>query len=223
MHDMTTRPKILVLASQKGGVGKTALSAHIGVAAEQAGAGPVVFYDTDPQPSLTEWWKDRKADAPRLAKGGLAELPATLDRLAQAGVRLVVIDTPPANTNSIRAVLEHADFVIIPCQDGKTDMRAVGKTVSMVRGLKKPFAFALTFVNRRTGQFADATRMLSHFGPLAAVVSYRVIYKKAFNDGRTVQELEPNGAAAQEITELWQYVGTEMGLILPPKMEKTFA
>ncbi len=215
-------PKVLVLASQKGGVGKTALSAHVGVAAEQAGAGPVVFYDTDPQPSLTEWWKDRKAAEPRLAKGGIAELPATLQRLGQSGVRLVVIDTPPANTGSIRAVLEHADFVVIPCQDGKTDMRAVGKTVSMVRGLHKPFAFALTFVNRRTGQFADATRMLSHYGPLASVISYRVVFKKAFNDGRTVQELEPNGAAAGEIRELWQYVGTEMGLIVPAKEEKAF-
>jgi chromosome partitioning protein len=33
------RPTVIVLASQKGGVGKTALAAHLGVAAEAAGAG----------------------------------------------------------------------------------------------------------------------------------------------------------------------------------------
>jgi len=216
------RPRVLVLASQKGGVGKTALTAHLGVAADLAGFGPVVLYDTDPQPSLTEWWKDREAPEPRFAKGGIADLPLVLDRLGDAGVRLVVIDTPPANTDSIRAVLAHADFVLVPCQDGKTDMRAVTKTVAMVRELKKPFAFALTFVNRRTGQTADATRLLSHYGPLAALVSYRVIFKKSANDGRTAQELEPNGPAAQEIAELWGYVGTQMGFIEPARAEKEF-
>src|SRR5512144_2572494 len=51
------RPTVIVLASQKGGVGKTALSAHLAVAAEMTGAGPVVLYDTDPQQSLAEWWR----------------------------------------------------------------------------------------------------------------------------------------------------------------------
>ncbi|MCL4825249.1 MAG: ParA family protein, partial [Anaerolineales bacterium] len=48
--------KTLVLASQKGGAGKTTLAAHIAVAAELAGAGPVVLIDTDPQGSLSAWW-----------------------------------------------------------------------------------------------------------------------------------------------------------------------
>jgi len=52
------RPVVIVLASQKGGVGKTALSAHLAVAAEATGNGPVVLYDTDPQQSLAEWWQD---------------------------------------------------------------------------------------------------------------------------------------------------------------------
>src|SRR5512144_460696 len=89
------RPTVIVLASQKGGVGKTALSAHLAVAAEMTGAGPVVLYDTDPQQSLAEWWRERDANTPQLAKGGIPELPATLDRLGEAGARLVIIDTPP--------------------------------------------------------------------------------------------------------------------------------
>ena len=65
------RPTVIVLASQKGGVGKTALSAHLAVAAEMTGAGPVVLYDTDPQQSLAEWWRERDANTPQLAKGGI--------------------------------------------------------------------------------------------------------------------------------------------------------
>ena len=67
------RPVVIVLASQKGGVGKTALSAHLAVAAEATGNGPVVLYDTDPQQSLAEWWQDREAETPQLARGGVTE------------------------------------------------------------------------------------------------------------------------------------------------------
>ena len=43
------------------------------MAAEQAGFGPVVIYDTDPQQSLGRWFLDRDAGSPKLAKGGIAE------------------------------------------------------------------------------------------------------------------------------------------------------
>ena len=87
--------KVLVLASQKGGVGKTCLAAHFGACTERAGIGPVAYIDVDPQGSLSEWWNRRKAEVPLFAKGGLNVLPETLRRCAQGGVKLVVIDTPP--------------------------------------------------------------------------------------------------------------------------------
>ena len=58
---------VIVLASQKGGAGKTTLAAHLAVAAEAAGDGPAVLIDTDPQGSLSAWWNVRKADSPKLA------------------------------------------------------------------------------------------------------------------------------------------------------------
>ena len=61
--------KVIVLASQKGGVGKTTLAANLGVAAEIAGDGPAVQIDTDPQGSLAAWWNAREASTPRIRRG----------------------------------------------------------------------------------------------------------------------------------------------------------
>ena len=105
--------KILVLASQKGGAGKTTLAAHLAIEAERGGAGPVVLIDTDPQGSLSAWWNSREADTPALASANLNELPAKLDALASAGFNLAVIDTPPAITAAIRDVVKLADLSLI--------------------------------------------------------------------------------------------------------------
>ena len=59
--------RVVAIASQKGGSGKTTMSGHIAVAAERAGAGPVVLIDTDPQGSLAAWWNEREDPAPAFA------------------------------------------------------------------------------------------------------------------------------------------------------------
>jgi len=55
--------QVIVFASQKGGVGKTTLTANLGVAAELSGDGPAVLIDTDPQGSLAAWWNAREAES----------------------------------------------------------------------------------------------------------------------------------------------------------------
>jgi chromosome partitioning protein len=47
--------RIIVVASQKGGSGKTTISGHLAVEAERNGHGPVAVIDTDPQGSLAHW------------------------------------------------------------------------------------------------------------------------------------------------------------------------
>jgi chromosome partitioning protein len=90
---------ILVLSSQKGGTGKTTLSGHPAVAAQNAGVGPVALIDTDPQGSLSNWWNARKAPEPLFVKVGPFELGNALEHLTRSGVRLAVIDTPPQSRN----------------------------------------------------------------------------------------------------------------------------
>src|SRR6201995_5973824 len=119
----------IVAASQKGGSGKTTLSGHLAVEASLAGAGPVALIDTDPQGSLAAWWNVRKSDEPRFVKAGMADLGTALEHLEKMGVRMAVIDTPPAITDSISQVVAHADLVVVPTRPRPHDLRAVGATV----------------------------------------------------------------------------------------------
>jgi len=52
--------KTIVVANQKGGSGKSTITVHLAAAAEQAGDGPVVISDTDPQGTAADWFNQRK-------------------------------------------------------------------------------------------------------------------------------------------------------------------
>lgn len=203
--------KILVLASQKGGAGKTTLAAHLAVAAEQAGAGPAVLLDTDPQGSLSAWWNSREAETPALASATLAELPAKLAGLAEAGFKLAVIDTPPAITAAIRDVVKLADLVLIPTRPSPHDLRAVGSTVDIAQETGRPFAFAVTQAKPTARLTVQAVAALSAHGAVApAIVHDRVDYAASMVDGRTVQEADSKSRSAEEVAQLFAFVQERM-------------
>ena len=140
---------ILVLASQKGGTGKTTLSGHLAVEAQKAGVGPVALIDTDPQGSLSNWWNARAAPEPLFVKVGPSELGKALEHLTRSGIRLAVIDTPPAITESISHVIGHADLVILPTRPSPHDLRAVGPTVDIADRQGKPVLFVVNEATQR--------------------------------------------------------------------------
>ncbi|MFL5284752.1 MAG: AAA family ATPase [Rhodopila sp.] len=197
---------VLVVASQKGGTGKTTLSGHIAVQAERSGFGPVALLDTDPQAGLSEWWNVRKADTPAFAQI-TDSLPKTLTGLNKIGIRLVVIDTPPALGTSIAATVAQADVVLIPCQPSPHDLRAVGGTVDIVRRAGKPMIFIVNRTRARTRLTADAAIALSQHGTVApTMIEDRQDFRTAMIDGRTAVELDPTSKAAEEIAGLWRYL-----------------
>ena len=199
--------QVIVLASQKGGVGKTTLAAHLAIALEAAGDGKAVLIDTDPQGSLSAWWNVRAAETPALAPTTIAELPAKLTALASAGYSYAIVDTPPAITDAIGMVVRSADLVIIPTRPSPHDLRAVGSTVELVQAAGKPFAFAVTQAKPNTRLTVQAVAALSAHGAVApAIVHDRVDYAGSMIDGRVVQETDSKGRSAAEMAELWVFV-----------------
>lgn len=205
--------KVVVLASQKGGVGKTTLAGHLGVMASTAGYGPVVLIDTDPQGSLSQWWNERKNEEPLFVATAIENLPEALVTLKSEGIKLVIIDTPPAVSTTISAVIQQADLVIIPSRPSPHDLRALGSTVDIVEAAKKPMIFVVNGATPRARITGEAAIALSQHGKVAPVTVYqRVDFASSMIDGRTVQEIDGSSRSAQEIKELWEYVAKQISV-----------
>jgi chromosome partitioning protein len=210
------RPHVIVVASQKGGVGKTTIAAHLAVRAVLEGRGPAALVDTDPQGSLTEWWNARKeehslADAPTLVTVKLDDLTSKLAELRRSGTAIAIIDTPPALTASIERVIEIADLVLIPARPSPHDLRAIGATVGLTRKAAKPFLFVVNGAAPRASITAEAVAALSEHGRVAPTILYqRTDFAASMIDGRTVMEAAPASRSAREIGELWKHVYAQM-------------
>src|SRR6201992_4034273 len=205
----------IVAASQKGGSGKTPLSAHLAVEAVRAGAGDIALIDTDPQGSLAHWWNARQAPAPHFVKAGLPDLEDALAGLERMGIRIAVIDTPPAITQSISRVVAHADLVLVPTRPSPHDLRAVGATVDIAERHGKPLIFVINAATARARITGESAVALSQHGMVAPItIHHRVDFAASMIDGRTVGEAAPNSASAREIRDLWLYLQDKLSRVV---------
>ena len=199
--------RVIVVASQKGGSGKTTLSGHLAVEAVRNGQGPVAIIDTDPQGSLAHWWNARESSEPAFVQSSLTSLRDDLNRLREQGFRLIVIDTPPAVTRAISEVVAYADLVVLPTRPSPHDLRAVGATVDILEARGKAMIFVLNGATARARITGQAAVALSQHGTVApTTIHHRVNFASSMIDGRTVMETEPESASAKEIQALWAYV-----------------
>lgn len=198
---------VVAVASQKGGSGKTTLAGHIAVQAEAAGAGPVALLDTDPQGSLTDWWNARAAKTPVFVQTSIPRLEKDLWDLRTLGIELLIIDTPPAITSTIRDVLKVSDLVVVPTRPSPHDLRAVGATVDLVEALGKPLIFVVNAASARANITMEAVISLSQHGTLApSIIHQRSDFAASMTDGRTVMEIPRKSRSRDEIARLWEYL-----------------
>jgi chromosome partitioning protein len=203
--------RTLVIASRKGGAGKTTISGHIAVEAERRGAGPVAIVDLDPMGSLAAWWNERNADTPVCAGVGEGGLAGTLQRLERSGIRLTVIDTPPFATTEIASIVRAASLVMVPVVPSPHDLRAIGETIELVETERRPMVFVVNNASTNGRLTVQAVTALSQHGTVApSVIHARQDFRSTMIKGRTAGEVFPNGKSAAEISELWSYLETRL-------------
>lgn len=205
--------RTIVLANQKGGAGKTTMASALAVEAQRRGDGPVALVDTDPQGGLAAWWNLRAEETPAFADPDPYDLAGTLARLAREGFALAIIDTPPQVTAAIAAAVAVADLVVVPVRASPNDLHAVAATVDLIELNGRRLLFVVNATKPRVRLTAEAVIALSEHGAVAPVmVGDRADYAGAMTDGRTAPELDPEGKAALEVAQLWEYIARKAGI-----------
>ena len=204
--------RVITFVTQKGGSGKTTLALSCAAAAEEQGYRALVL-DMDPQGTAEAWYQAREATTPKLAAITAADLPNAIAG-GQPRFDVVLIDTPGRDEPSTAAAIRHADLCLIPCRPTPADMKATPPTVATIKRLGKRSAFVLNQTPPRGYRIREAAQGLSMLGMVAPVhIVSRNAYQDAQGMGLGVIEFEPDGKAAAEIRELWQWIAKEVGEI----------
>jgi chromosome partitioning protein len=199
--------KTIVIANQKGGSGKSTSTVHLAVAAEQAGDGPVVISDTDPQGSTVDWFNSRRKagiETPRYTPLTLPGLADHIGALKEAGASYLFIDTAPSIGGVNPDLFAVADMILIPLNPTPTDLRALVKGLPVIKRSGKPFNFMLARVRPNLRNNSGVAMALDALGLVLPVRMHeRVIYAESFAHGKTAFEIEPKGIAAEELAGIW--------------------
>ncbi|MCG8358294.1 MAG: ParA family protein [Kiloniellales bacterium] len=205
--------KIVTVAQQKGGAGKTTLTAHLAVA-YTAAKRSVAVVDIDPQQSLTLWYKMREA---RFGDAGAGLLVSQIqgwrarnevESLARDH-DLVLVDSPPHAETEAKIAIRSADLVVIPVQPSPMDVWATRPTLELAATEKVPVLLVLNRVPPRanlTDAMAEEIEQLG--GKVARTrIGNRVVFASALSEGRAVGEVSPRSRAASEIAALAKEIG----------------
>lgn len=207
--------KVAVIAL-KGGSGKTTLTKSLGVAAEVDGKKTLIV-DMDPQGSALIW-ADRRGDTipPEVISCPAPMLEKTLSRAEANDFDIVIFDTPPKLADTSAAAAKLADVVLVPCRPTQDDIDTLPMTKDLLAASTKAASFVvLNGCLPSKARIAESTETIETDHPELHVSPRTFGQRAAFADasimGQTAQEYEPSGAAAKEITALYNWIIETVG------------
>lgn len=200
--------KIIVIAHQKGGVGKSTIAANL--ATELAKEFSVRVVDLDLQKSLT-YYNNLRGSA-NLEKLNIISVASTneLKTLINNNRELLIIDAGGYDSDINRVAITGADVVITPVSDSGIELVGLLAFRSILRDIRKhrPDLIAKLLLNKihaRAGNsslneifaFVDNN---PEFERLNSILRDRIDYKRSFDVGKSVVEYKSK--AAEEVNDL---------------------
>ena len=210
--------KTLVVMSRKGGAGKTTLAVNLSLTAHLAGW-KTLLADIDPQRSASDALRARVGPGPSLAEINAGKLFQARSQAVHDAYDVMLIDTPAAPDADVAVAVNSADLCVLVCRPTFLDIASVARSAEMVRRLGKAGLIVLNQAPSKRGglepvSVQKAIEALRFCGlPLAPVgLRSRSVFQQAIAHGQSVAELEPDGAAAHDMSRLWAHLKSEWAL-----------
>jgi len=209
--------KVLAIAQQKGGVGKTTLAAHLAVAWSKTGR-KVALFDIDPQGSLAAWSAARAKALDGGAESGPTvtaisgwRVSTEVERAAAAN-DVVILDCPPHADTDARVAMRAADLVLVPVQPSPLDLWATQPTLALAAKEETPILLVL---NRVPPRALLTETMIARLGEYPvhvarATLGNRVAFAESMVTGLTALETRPQSTASTEIRALARQLWTRL-------------
>ncbi len=193
--------KIITIAQQKGGAGKTTLTAQLAVGFSCARL-KVATIDIDPQGSLTCWTtlrNDALGDANAIAHVTTQgwRLRKEIERLRN-DYDIILIDSPPHTQTDATIAVREADLVLVPVQPSALDIWACGETLKCAAAEHVPAIIVMNRVNARASLYDHMRTTLSdmNLDIATTVLGNRVTFAASIARGLGVAESEPSSNLA---------------------------
>lgn len=198
--------RIITVAQQKGGSGKTTLTVNLAVALRRRGLSVAVL-DTDPQGSLGRWFMerlDRHGEDEGLEFTTSSAWGASYEsEKLKKRFDVVLIDTPPKIESDLRPALRVADLVLVPVASSQVDLWATEGVLDLASRERRPVLVVLNRTRPNTRLGAEVAQGAAQLGVAVAQaqLANRVAYAETLGRGGAVSE-GPPGPARDEIAAL---------------------
>ena len=197
--------KIISFANQKGGSGKTTLSANLAVLWANSDY-KVAVVDADSQKSLTYWLEARKkyyGDEPTGIDSYTFDLRNLKEELKTIKRKydFIIIDSPPSITFETIQIVRSSDLIFVPVQPSPLDLMATIPFLNLAKDERKKTTIILNRVMPRAKLTEAMILRLRYAGAKIARsrISGKIIYAETFSVGRGVDDISVNSEASKEI------------------------
>jgi chromosome partitioning protein len=210
--------RIIAVAGQKGGVGKSSTTLALATLGAEAGDRTLVV-DVDPQGSASGWTEMLEA----------AEIPVPFDTVADTDPQIlsrmrdgladqfdtIWVDTPGSleGRGVLEAVIRQADYVIAPTRPSVFDLQATVRTVrELIEPSGRPYRALLNMVDSRSPKEAEDARA---FLDAQQIATFRTTVRllKAHSDGLRDLRLITEARDAAQRKALDDFRGVTMELL----------
>jgi|TARA_B110000438_G_scaffold278294_1_gene301696 chromosome partitioning protein len=208
--------KVITIAQQKGGTGKTTLAVHLALAFTNYHNFKVAIIDTDPQGSLGKWFMIREEK--KLSNNNLTFKTASLwgaqyeSKTLKKDHDIVIIDTPPKIESDARPSIESADLVLIPMAASHVDFWATGAIVEIAKKANKKILIQINRSSQRSKLISKTNDFIKSLNLSATktIIGNRQIFASSMGEGKTAVEKQKKSNAVEEIKNLSEQILLEI-------------